>query len=83
LDRRLSEETIAELVAAYRAGTSSPELAERYGLSETGLIKVLRQAGATIRRQPMTEVEIKQAVKLRNEGQSYDEIGRRLGCEWP
>jgi len=44
LDRRLSKETIAELVAAYRAGTSSPELAQQYELSETGLIKVLRQA---------------------------------------
>jgi hypothetical protein len=39
LDRRLSAETITELVQAYRDGTGTPELRQRYNLSQGSVIK--------------------------------------------
>jgi len=79
LDRRLSPTVIAELVAAYEAGTPTPELCRQFSLSKGEVLNLLREAGVQMRRQPVTETEITQAVTLRDEGLSYDEIARRLG----
>jgi hypothetical protein len=49
VDRRLSAETVAELVQAYRDGVGTPELRRRYKLSQGSVLKVLRQHGVTMR----------------------------------
>lgn len=49
LDRRLSAATIAELVAAYRAGTSTGQLCEIHQLSKGGLLKILAEHGVEMR----------------------------------
>ncbi|MDE1674845.1 helix-turn-helix domain-containing protein [Nocardia gipuzkoensis] len=79
LYRRLSSNTIAELVDAYRSGTSTTKLCERYGLSKGGLLKILREHGVQMRNQPMTEEEIDWAVWLYTEGQSLNAVARRIG----
>lgn len=79
LDRRLTVETIAELVAAYEAGTSTPELCKRYELSKGGVLKLLGEAGVTMRKQPMTDEQTEMAVKLYGEGRSLQAIGDQLG----
>ena len=43
VDRRLSPETIAELVQAYRDGASTTELRRRYELSPGSVIKLLHE----------------------------------------
>jgi DNA invertase Pin-like site-specific DNA recombinase len=43
LGSRLSDEQIRELVAAFEAGTTRLELAERYGIGRTSVAKVLRE----------------------------------------
>ncbi len=50
LDRRLYPELIAALVADYPAGMSSVKLMETYGLGKGSVLKLLREAGVTIRR---------------------------------
>lgn len=45
IDRRLSAEMIAELVQAYRDGTATPKLRQRYGLSQGSVIKILHDHG--------------------------------------
>ena len=79
LDRRLSSETIAELVAAYRAGTSTNRLCERYELSKGGVLKLLREAGVEMRRQGLSDEQIELAVRLYSEGRSLAAIGDQLG----
>ncbi len=79
LDRRLSPHTIAELVDAYRSGTSTNTLCEQHGLSKGGLLKILQERGVQMRNQPMTEDEIDWAVRLYGEGQSLNAIARTLG----
>lgn len=79
LDRRLSQETIAELVAAYQAGSSTPELCKRYELSKGGVLKLLRDAGVEMRRRGLTDEQIELAVRLYGQGLGYAEIGRRIG----
>ncbi|MER7449390.1 helix-turn-helix domain-containing protein [Nocardia beijingensis] len=79
LDRRLSQATIAQLVDAYRGGTSTNQLCERYGLSKGGLLKILGEHGEQMRNQPMTEDEIDWGVRLYGEGQSLNAVARKLG----
>ncbi|WP_278265269.1 helix-turn-helix domain-containing protein [Nocardia sp. AG03] len=79
LDRRLSTETVAELVRAYRSGTSTGKLCEIHQLSKGGLLKILSEHGVEMRYQPMTNEEIDWAVRLYGEGQSMNAIARQIG----
>jgi DNA-binding NarL/FixJ family response regulator len=79
LDRRLSQETITELVDAYKAGTSTPELCRRYQLSKGGVLKLLRDHGVEMRRRGLTDEQIELAIKLYDEGHSLTAIGNELG----
>ncbi len=80
LDRRLSPDTIAELVAAYRAGTSTNELCRRYEVSKGGVLKLLAGHDVAMRQQPMTQDEINEAVRLYvTDGLSIRTIAQRLG----
>ncbi|MGW5376429.1 helix-turn-helix domain-containing protein [Nocardia sp. NPDC003999] len=78
LDRRLSADTIAEVVEAYRGGASTNQLCEQYGVSKGGLLKILQGHGVQRRNQPMTEEEIDWAVRLYGEGQSLNAVARSL-----
>lgn len=80
LRRRLSDEVQAEIVAAYQDGTPTTELATQYGVAKAGILKLLRDHGVTMRRQPMTMSEIDLAVKLYQEEKlSLLAVGQRLG----
>ena len=79
LDRRLSAQTITELVDAYRGGTSTGKLCEIHKLSKGGLLKILAEHGVEMRYQPMTAEETSWAVRLYSDGQSLNAIARQLG----
>ena len=49
VDRRMSAETIAELVQAYRDGIGTPTLRRRYGLTHGSVLKLLNQHGVVMR----------------------------------
>jgi len=71
---------VAEIGEAYEAGATSTELAERWGVSRTGLLKLLRDSGMRVRtRRALTEVEIDTAERLYGEGWILREIGAELG----
>jgi transposase len=44
---RLSERDRERLVAAFTAGTSKRKLAERYGITESSIKRLIRQHGAS------------------------------------
>ncbi|MBF6189488.1 MULTISPECIES: helix-turn-helix domain-containing protein [Nocardia] len=67
------------MVDAYRSGTSTNTLCEQHGLSKGWLLKILQEHGVQMRYQPMTEEEIKWAVRLYGEGRSINSVARKLG----
>lgn len=81
VDRRLSGETIAELVQAYQGGMTTAQLRQRYSLSQGSVIKLLRQHGVPMRRQGLTDEQIETAIQKYEAGQSLATIGRKLGVD--
>ncbi|MEV0357684.1 helix-turn-helix domain-containing protein [Nocardia sp. NPDC050697] len=79
LDKRVSPETVAELVAAYVGGTPTPELCKRYNISEGGILKLLKEQGVAMRRQGLSASQIDQAVRLYADGNSLRAISAQLG----
>jgi hypothetical protein len=59
VDRRLSAETIAELVQAYRDGIGIPELRRRYRLSQGSVITILHSHGVEMRGQGLADNDVR------------------------
>ena len=47
--KRLQADRIERLVAEYAAGTTAAELARRYGLTKTTVLRLIRQAAEPVR----------------------------------
>lgn len=81
LDQRLTDEIRSEIVSLYRSGEPSAAIGTTYNLNKNSVIKVLREAGIAIRRQPLADEQIDDAVHLYEAGQSLARIGAKLGVE--
>lgn len=79
LDQRLNAEQLAEMVAAYEAGSHSAELSRSFGVGKTSVIKILREAGVKIRRQGLTPEQAAQAEQLYRSGLSMGRVADELG----
>lgn len=51
LRRRLTDSDRAEIVAAYKAGSSAKKLGNEWQLAKGSILNILRDSGTTIRRQ--------------------------------
>jgi hypothetical protein len=76
--RRLTKETIEQLVADYEAGLSTPALVEKYHLAKGTVLNLLKEHGTTMRHQLMTEAEIVEAIQLYRAGWSLARVGQHL-----
>jgi hypothetical protein len=74
LHQRLKPETVAEIVARYEAGEPSTALAIAFGISKGSVIRLLRDAGVTIRNQGLTNDQVTKAAQLYTSGQSLAQI---------
>ena len=79
--RRLSPDTIQQLVEDYRCGMPSTQLTIKYHLGKGTVLRLIRARGIQLRRQPMTDSEIHQAIKLYSQGLSLATVGERLGYD--
>jgi transposase-like protein len=79
VDRRLSPETIAELVQAYRDGVGTPELRRRYGLSQGSVIKTLHSHGVEMRGQGLADSDVSVAAELYRSGAALAQLSERFG----
>ncbi len=80
---RLTNEQVAALLEAYRAGDSTYQLAERLGVHRQTVAATLRRAGVATRgleRVELTDEERAEAQRLWVEGVSYHQIGITLGA---
>lgn len=79
LRRRLGPETIAQVVADYQAGTSTPTLMKQYKISKGAVLRLLQDHGIAMRHQPMTEQEITEAIQLYGQGWTLASVGEHFG----
>ena len=79
LEDRLSEETVARIVADYQRGVPSTQLARSLGGGKAGVLGILRDHGVQLRMRPMTDNEVEEAVRLYEQGWSLARVGRQLG----
>jgi transposase-like protein len=77
--RRLTVEQKSELVDQYKAGGESIySLAKTWGISPHTVSTHLRKAGLSLGSKPLSYAEIKRVLELRNQGLSFNAIGRAI-----
>jgi len=52
---------------------------EKYSISKTDVLNLLREAGVTIRRQPMTQSQLAKAAELYTGGSALVAVSKRIG----
>ncbi len=78
---RFSDEQTAKIIAQYRQGASTYQLAAQYGCHRTTISLILRKAEIALHPQKITPPEkVTEIVELREQGKSYAEIVRILNC---
>ncbi|RQM34890.1 helix-turn-helix domain-containing protein [Rhodococcus ruber] len=81
LDQRVHSLTVRQLAAEYEAGASTRQLEKHFGISRASIVKLLRDAGVSIRYQGMSSAQIDEAVRLYGDGLSLARIGEELGVD--
>jgi len=79
--RRLSPDTIQQLITDYQAGTPSTQLMLTYNLGKGTVLRLLRDHGVEPRRQRMSSDHIEQAIQLYQGGNSLVGVGAKLGYD--
>ena len=77
--RRLGQATINQLVADYEGGAETTTLTNSYGLSKSSVIELLENNGVVLRRQPLTEDQVAEAIWLYEHNHSLTSITEKLG----
>lgn len=78
LKRRLNSDTIAQILHDYREGATAAQLAAEHRLSKNGIIALLRNQGAHIRRRPIPPSITSQAAALYNQGMTIADLATRF-----
>ncbi|MBF6171303.1 hypothetical protein [Nocardia blacklockiae] len=79
LKRRVSQDERTQIVAKYEGGTSSNQLVADHKLAKGTILKILREDGASMRRQGLTEQQVADAADFYRAGRSLAWIGDKLG----
>jgi AraC-like DNA-binding protein len=73
---------VAELVARYKVGKTSAGLSKEFGISKCGLLQLLRNEGATVRKQVIAPWDAERAAQLYESGLSITEVVERIGYSY-
>jgi hypothetical protein len=67
-------------VAFYFAppGVPTTELTTKYGLGKSSVLRFLREAGVTMHKQPLTQAQVAEAIRLYSAGRSVAAVGAAL-----
>lgn len=82
LHRRIEPSAVAEIVEKYQFGVTTPSLCRDYSLSKGGLLKLLREAGVQLRRQPLNDHQVREATALYVDGMSLGDIDARFNVSY-
>jgi DNA-directed RNA polymerase specialized sigma24 family protein len=76
---RLNDSDRADLLAAYASGVGTIELAARFGIHRDVVCNHLKRAGVLRPREALNESQVREAIRMRDEGLLFREIGERFG----
>ncbi|MEV6102311.1 hypothetical protein [Nocardia sp. NPDC051981] len=79
IEQRLGPATVEELLHAYRDGTSTTQLAARYGISKTAVLNLLTNRNVSRRFQSMTTNDVDHVERLYLAGHSLASCSRLTG----
>lgn len=79
IERRLTPATVAELINAYRAGTSTARLASRFGISKTAILTLLNSHEIPRRFQSIPTDDIDNVERLYLAGHPLASCSRLTG----
>ena len=81
LQRRLSEEEIRTMIAAYEAGALLNDLGERFGVARSTVSRQLNENGVKTRyaERKLSPQQVRQVASLYRGGRSLAAIGTRMG----
>lgn len=79
VQRRFTEEEVAQIAAQYATGKTVYELADRYGCKRQAISKVLKRNGVATRYRILSNEQIDEAVRLYASGLSLTRISDQLG----
>lgn len=82
LRRKLPPEVIDELVQRYKSGEFTTDLSREYGISKSGFLKLLRDEGVKLRKQPITPEDERRAVELYESGMTIYGVIERVGYSY-
>lgn len=82
LRRRLRPEVICEIVQRYNGGEYTTYLSREYGISKSGLLRLLRDEGVKLRKQPITPEDESRAVQLYESGLTITQAEERIGYSY-
>jgi len=82
LRRRLEPALVKQIATEYESGATTPSLCGTYGLSKTGILRLLRDEGVAMRRQPLTRDQVEVARKLYEHGHPIATIASRLDTSY-
>jgi lambda repressor-like predicted transcriptional regulator len=79
--KRLSGDEIAQLIAKYKTGSTTYELAAQFGCHRTTVSEHLKANGVRMRRKPLTEGQVDKAVRLHESGLSLAKVSQQIGAD--
>lgn len=77
--RRIPWDCHQDIIAAYRGGATTRQLAKDHGVCKTNIEDLLHRNGVRMRKQPLTPDQIEEAARLRDQGLSTYKIADRFG----
>jgi transcriptional regulator of aromatic amino acid metabolism len=77
--RLLTAQDVADIVHRYEAGETTQQIGNRNGISKTRVATVLREQGVTMRRQRLSDEQVREAATLYVAGKSLASLGVRFG----
>ncbi|GHG43797.1 hypothetical protein GCM10012320_08090 [Sinomonas cellulolyticus] len=68
-----------EAIELYQSGISTTQIARRLNVSRTTVAGWIKAAGIPMRHSPITDEQFAEVRRLRDQGLSYERIGRQIG----
>lgn len=75
---RLTDRDVEEILAGYRGGLTTRELADQYSLGKTAIQRLLLDADVPMRKQPLTGDDVALAAELYHSGLSLAAVAEQL-----
>ena len=79
--RRLSEREVTQVAEQYQAGRSTYQLAGEWKINRSTVTLALKRADVPIRKPRLSARQIEEAVRLRANGWSLNQLGTKFGMD--